>query len=353
MKKMRKIIALLLVAVFAIALMAGCAEDNAPAAPAADGAPAGAPSFVGKDIDNDTIRFAFVSISTAGVTNVSYQTAFTEQLSMYPNISMDYFDGEYNPNSQINAIQECITQKYDCIFLEPLDGQAVAPAILEAEAAGIPVITINPGTPAIHSAHVQGNDYVSGQQGAQELYKAIGDGGKYIILDCPAEAKPSTRMGTGAEDWFTQNTDWEKIDHQYIANFSLEIANTTMRDLLTKYDDIDAVYCATDDLAIGAVQAIEAAGRQGILVWGNTGYYNAFQAIKDGTMYGTSWCDVYSQIQGAVALGLYFVKTGINSVSAGFTETPVINNALIVVNQDNVDQMLPISRWEYESSYLG
>lgn len=349
MKKMRKTLALLLVAAFMLALMAGCAEDNT----AADNTTAAAAtSFVGKDIDNDEIRFAFISISTSGVTNVSYEIAFTEQLSMYPNVSMDYFDGEYNPNAQINALQECITQKYDCIFMEPLDGEAVAPSILEAEAAGIPVITINPGTSAIHSAHVQGNDYVSGQQGAQKLYEAIGDGGKYIILDCPAEAKPNTRMGTGAEDWFTANTDWEKLDHQYIANFSLEIANTTMRDLLTKYDDIDAVYCSTDDIAIGAVQAIEAAGRSGILVWGNTGYYNAFQAIADGTMYGTSWCDVYSQIQGAVALGLYFVKTGINSVSAGYTETPIINNALIPITQENVDQMLPISRWEYDSEYV-
>lgn len=349
MKKMKKIISLLLVAVFVLAFMAGCAEEGA----APEAGAAAATTFVGKNIDADPIRFAFVSISTSGVTNISYQTAFTEQLSMYPNVTMDYFDGEYNPNSQINAIQECITQKYDCIFLEPLDGQACAPAILEAEAAGIPVITINPGTPAIHSAHVQGNDYVSGQQGAQKLYEAIGDGGKYIILDCPAEAKPNTRMGTGAEDWFTANTDWEKLDHQYIANFSLEVANTTMRDLLTKYDDIDAVYCSTDDIAIGAVQAIEAAGRHGILVWGNTGYYNAFQAIADGTMYGTSWCDVYAQIQGAVSLGLYFVKTGINSVSAGFTETPIINNALMPVTAENVDQLLALSRWEYESEYLG
>ncbi len=352
MKKMRKTLALLLVVAMALVLMVGCAEE--PAADQGGDAPAatGPAALVGKDIDNDPLRFAFISISTSGVTNVSYQIAFTEQLSMYPNITMDYFDGEYNPNSQINALQECITQKYDCIFMEPLDGQAVAPSIVEAEEAGIPVITINPGTPAIHSAHVQGNDYVSGQQGAQKLYEAIGDGGKYIILDCPAEAKPNTRMGTGAEDWFTQNTDWEKLDHQYIANFSLEIANTTMRDLLTKYDDIDAVYCSTDDIAIGAVQAIEAAGRQGIKVWGNTGYYNAFQAIKDGTMYGTSWCDVYSQIQGAVALGLYFVSTGINSISAGYTETPVINNALMPVTAENVDTMLAISRWEYDSEYV-
>lgn len=340
--KMSKILAIVLVLCMCVCLMAGCGEKAE--APTDNG---GATAFTGKDIDNDPIKLAYISISSAGVTNVAVETAFAETLSMYKNVTLNYFDGEYNPTTQINAVQECITQQYDCILIEPLDGEALVSAVTEAEQAGIPVISINPGINCVHSAHIQGDDYHSGEQAAQILYEKLGGGQNYIILDCPSGAKASTRMGTGFEDWLTTNTDWTKIDHQYIDAFSMEIANTTMSDLLTKYDDIDVVYGAIDDIAIGASQAVQAAGRDGIYIFGNTGYPNGFQAIKDGAMYGTSWCDTYSEYQAVVAMALFFIKTGFTSAKAGLTETPTINCSLIGVTQENVDTIYPISRWGY------
>ena len=339
MKKTKKFIALGISLVFALTLCVGTVA---------------AAGFQGKDTNNDSVKIAFISMSTAGVTNVQYETAFAEVLAAYEdNVTFNYFDGEYNPTTQINLIQDCITQEYDAIIIEPTDGQALASATLEAEEAGIPVISINPGIECVHSGHVQGYDYAAGEQGAQYLYDALGDGKKVVILDCPAAAKASTQMGTGFEDWVTANTDWEIVAHEYIDNFSLEIANTTMRDILTANPEIDAVYGAIDDLAIGAIQAIEAAGRSddGILVWGSTGYYNAFEAIKDGTMYGTSWCDTYSEIEAAVGLTMWLVDTGITAANAGYERTPVINETMIPVTQDNVDQMLSLSRWEYTTPY--
>ena len=344
---MKKKLALILALLMLVSLFAGCGSDSG-----SGDAEASAAAFTGKDIDTEPIKLAYISLSSSGATNISVEIAFAEQLSMYENVTLTYFDGEYSPTTQNNAIQECITQKYDAIILEPCDGEALNTSVTEAEAAGIPVITVNPNVTAVHSCHIQGNDYASGVQGAQYIYAAGGETGTYIILDCPASAKASTRMGTGFEDWMTANTKWEQLDHQYIENFSQENANTTMRDLLTKYDNITAVYGATDDIAMGAVQAIQAAGRDGILVWGQTGFYNAFLAIEDGSMYGTSWCDVYAQYQSIVSTALYLVKTGITAANAGYTETPVINCALIAVTRDNVDQLLPLSRWTYESDYI-
>jgi ABC-type sugar transport system substrate-binding protein len=124
-----------------------------------------------------------------------------------------------------------------------------------------------------------------------------------------------------------------------------------MTDLLTKYPtgQIQAVYCASDDIAAGALQAIEAAGRdkEGIIIYGNVGMLPVLQAIKDGKIYGTNFSDTYAHFYTAFHMALYFIATGTTSVTAGYTATPVVYDTLIPVNKDNVDYIMQISRYPH------
>ncbi len=350
----KRILVLLMAITMIVAFLAGCAAkeeaDTGAEAPAE-----GAIALTGTDVYTEEIKLAFIPISTAGIMNEMYNTAIAEGLAMYPNVTLNVFDGQYDPTVQNSIIQDCITQGYHGIIMEGMDTEASNTAITDAETAGIPVITLNGGcATAPHTFHIQGADYEMGQQGAEYLAAACGNSGNAIILDAPAEAVANARMGTGAQEYFEQNTEMTIIDHQYIERWSTDDAVTKMSNLLTKYQDIQCVYCASDDIAIGAVQAIEAANRQdeGILVWGGTGYPSAFQAIRDGRMYGTSWCDSYSEMLTSIYACLAFIDGGVNAIDCGYTETPSVKQVMIAVTVDNIEQIYPISRWEYDSAFM-
>jgi ABC-type sugar transport system substrate-binding protein len=319
--------------------------------PAADGAsPAGGSEAVtlsGKDINNEQIKIAFIPISTAGLAVTLCEQAAEFVKGNFPNLEITFFDAQYDATTQISLVNQCVTQNFDAIVMEVSDSIAVGPAITDAEKAGIPVISMNMGTDTLHTMHIGHNSHNSGWLGGQKIAEALGNNGKAVLLDVPQELKASSFFGTGFEDYIAENTDIEIIDSQFVPGFSQEEANTIMRDLLTKHDDIDAVYCAGDDAAAGAIQAIEAAGRSGdgILVWGSCGYPSALEAIESGKLYGTCWEDVYGLSKMALNFALYFISSGINAQTAGYTSTPDIQSAFTPVTKDNVAAIKPQTHW--------
>jgi len=358
MKKTIRIIAALLIFVMIAGVLASCDKKEEPSpAPAANAGSESqaAPTVVntglpgGKDIYKDPIKISVISISTAGIVNRMYQMALHDQAINYPNIFLDFKDAEYDPSKQITLIEEAITQGYDCILLECMDPVGVNNAIERAEAAGIPVISTNSAPPsALHSLYVTGVDYSAGWKAGEELAKISGGEGTAIILDCPAEAKPGARMGTGFQEYIEQNTNIKLLELIPTENWSADNSQNAMRDMLTKYGpgEITMVYCSSGDIANGALNAIDAAGRTGeMLVWGFMGYPMELNAIKEGKMTGTMFSDTYTQYSAIFYIALNYIQIGLTSVTAGYTETPVIESPMFPVTKDNVDEIMAFSGW--------
>ena len=354
MKKTTKIIAMLLVMILAVSFIAGCESENksnsnqAAETPAA-GAPSGLPG--GKDIYNDPIKISVISISTMGIVNRIYQMALNDQALRYPNVFLDYKDAEYDPSKQITLIEEAITQGYDCILLECMDPVALNDAIVRAEQAGIPVISTNAAEPsALHSLHIAGADYSSGWRGGEELARITGGEGTALILDCPAMMKPGARMGTGFEEYIVNNTNIRLLEPAIgIENWSADNAQIAMRDMLTKYGpgEITMVYCASGDIANGAMNAIDAAGRasDNILIWGFMGYPMELEAIQAGRMVGTMFSDTYVQYSALFYMALNHIATGLTAITGGYTSTPMIEQPMYPVTRDNIADVMAVSRW--------
>jgi ABC-type sugar transport system substrate-binding protein len=350
MKRFGKLLALFLAIALIASALASCgAKDPAPSG--SDGAGTGI-ALKGKDIRADPIKIAYITLSTAGIGNRMHEVAYEEQLSYYPNVDFQFFDGEYSPDKQRSLLNECVTQKYDAVIIEAMGTEELNRAIVEAEEAGIPVITMNSGASALHTLHIEGSDYEIGYRAAEILGEAIGGSGNAILLDVPAEQKAMGRMGTGFEEGITEKfPDIKLLEKPGIENWSQENANTTMRDLLTKYPnpgDINIIYGASDDIAIGAIQAIDAAGRadEGILVFGNMGYPTGLQSVKNGSMFGTGFSDIYLEDTSSLTLALYFIATGINSISAGYASTPVISMYVPPITSDNIESYIEVSHWK-------
>jgi ABC-type sugar transport system substrate-binding protein len=341
MKNKKKVVALILAVLMMVTftMLSGCSTDQSNSGSAQSGDQAGAPAK-GKDINKDPITIAWIPLSTSGVANAITVKGFETALAAYPNIKLKIFDPQYDPSKQVTMINECITQKVDAILIEPMDPETVGKAITEAEAAGIVVMANNLQVSVPHSFGVKGSDYMAGQVGAEELCKALNDKGNIVILDAPAAQMTSTRHSLGFKEWLAQNnkTGINIIDYQNIEAWSMDNANQVMRDLLTKHGDkIDAVFAASDDLALGAVQAIQGAGKTGkILVWGCQGFPNAIQAIKDGTMYGTSRMDDYTQACSAMMTMLYILQAGIHAPDMGFAQTPIVQTGAFACKKEDL-----------------
>lgn len=363
MKKMKRVLTLTLVVLMMAALLTACTGDKATTSPAAadSAAPADSTNAAvneaagagklgnGKDIYSDEIKIAWIPLAAAGQINEVINLVFQDVVLIYPNVKIDTFDPAYNPETQISMVNEAITQGYDAIIMLPLDVAALNNVITDAEKAGIPVLTVDCGATATHTFHLQGTDYGSGQLAAEIVAEKLGKKGNFIVLDAPAAQKAIGRMGTGFIDYCAANTEMVMLEDVSIEMWSQENARTTMTDLLTKYPtgQIQAVYCASDDIAMGAYQAIEAAGRnnEGIIIYGNVGMAPVLQAIKEGKIYGTNYSDTYAHFYTVFHMALYFISTGTTAVTAGYEATPVVYDTLVPVNADNVDYIMAVSRY--------
>jgi ABC-type sugar transport system substrate-binding protein len=365
MKKTKRVLTLTLVVLMLAALLTACTGNTATTSPSAEAStpPADGTNAAvndaagsgklgqGKDIYNEEIKIAWIPLASMGQVNQVINLTFADALLIYPNVKIDTFDPMYDVSKQISMISEAITQEYDAIILLPLDVAACNDVITQAEQAGIPVLTVDCGATAVHSYHLQGTDYGSGQLAAEIVAKELNNAGNYIVLDAPAAQKAIGRMGTGFIDYMTANTQCKMLEDVSIEMWSQENARTTMTDLLTKYPagEIQAVYCASDDIAAGALQAIETAGRdkEGIIIYGNVGYLPVLQAIKDGKIFGTNFSDTYAHYYTVFHTALFLIATGTTAITAGYSATPVVYDTLIPVNKDNVDYIMQISRYPY------
>lgn len=172
-------------------------------------------------------------------------------------------------------------------------------------------------------------------------------GGKanIVLIDCPAGQVASTTFSKGFKDYIASYPDMVIIDYENCPSYSQEDAFTLMSDVLTKYDNIDAVYAISDDMAAGVIQAIEAAGRKGILVWGAGCKPSGIDNIRAGKQAGTTWPDIYTTVTVSLNSALEYVIIGVNGYELGYTETPLIVNKMELVTADNIEKIVPYTRW--------
>lgn len=348
MKNLKKIMALALALMLVFALCACGGSDNGGSGDAAaSGETLGTFAQQKKDITSETVKIWYIPMSTAMENTPVITKAMEDAVAAYENVEITTFDAQFDPNTQITLINDAITQGVDGIIVQCADATALNSVIEEAEDAGIVVFTMNIGNTASPTLFMCNSDYNAGYQAAEYLDNKLGGEGNLIILDVPAAIKETCRMGTGFEDYCDEHGCFTLLEN---VGFDTTIENgyTYMRDLLTKYDDIDLVYCTNDNQAIGAYQAIKEAGREGdgIILFGYEGQPAALDAIKQGNIYGTSYSDPYYESFVQTCMMLYCIQTGINSNVLGYEYTPFIELGTTIVTADNIDEIIASTHWD-------
>jgi ribose transport system substrate-binding protein len=190
-----------------------------------------------------------------------------------------------NVEEQIRQMEDAITSKMDAIIVVPSDSKGIVPGIDKANRAGIPVFTSN--TRAF-GGKVIGFAGAPNEEAAYFVAKAfletLGGKGNVIILEGVPGAQTAIDRKTGVDRAVKEFPNVKVLASQ-TAKFSRVEGMRVMENLLQKFSKIDAVISVNDEMALGAIEAIDAARKlKEIKVAGFDGNNDALKSISEGRM---------------------------------------------------------------------
>ncbi|MEB3102463.1 ABC transporter substrate-binding protein [Ferviditalea candida] len=211
-----------------------------------------------------------------------------------------YTDAQGDTAKQLSDVEDMIARGVNYIILSPREFEGLAPALDAAKKAGIPVILVDrkaKGTAGQDYLTYIGSNFIEeGKRAGEWLAQVTGGKAKIVELTGTAGASVAIDRKAGFEQAIKPYKDMEIIASQ-TGNFSQAEGQKVMENLLQSYGDkITAVYAHNDGMAIGAINAIEAAGKvpgKDIIIVSVDGTKDALQAIIDGKMGATVECSPF------------------------------------------------------------
>lgn len=254
------------------------------------------------------------------------------------NVELIEADGQGKAENQISQVENFIARRLDVIILNPYSMEDCKPAVEAANKANIPILTVNNlvanqdkcvtfvGSDAVESGRIQ-MDYA---------VKRIGGKGNIVILHGPIGHDAEIGRRKGAQEILDKYPD-VKVIFEQSGNWSREEGETITEVWLQSGKHIDAVVAQNDEMALGALKAIEnVKGSNDILVFGIDAISDALQSISDDRMAGTVFQDAKGQGAGAIEAAVRIAK--------GLKVERTIYIPYMLVTKDNLNQYLIGSR---------
>lgn len=274
--------------------LAGCkgqgsdnASGNAPA-----NAPGEAPATAAKKL---VVGFSQVGAESA------WRTAETNSIrgeAEKRGIELKFADAQGKQANQIMAIRSFIAQKVDAIVIAPVVETGWEPVLREAQAASIPVVLVDRGIEvsdeSLYTTLIASDFVEEGRMAAAWLAEKLGGKGKIVELQGTTGSAPAIDRKKGFEEGLQAHPDMVILKSQ-TADFTRAKGKEVMEAFIkSDKDQIDAVYAHNDDMALGAIQALEEAGMnpgKDVIVISIDGVKEAFEAMVAGTLNATVECN--------------------------------------------------------------
>lgn len=194
-------------------------------------------------------------------------------------------DSQDDSATEMSNVEDLITQKVDLIMINPTDSDTVGSAVTAANEAKIPVITLDRAANSGEViAHIASDNAAGGEMAGKYIADQLGGKGKVVELQGIPGASAARDRGEGFHKAIA-GTDIEVVASQ-TANFDRAQGLSVMENILQAQPEINAVFAHNDEMALGAVEAIKASGRD-IMVVGFDATEDALTAVKGGDMAAT------------------------------------------------------------------
>ena len=221
------------------------------------------------------------------------------------------FSHEDDAFRQSQLIDTAIARNAAAIILDNAGADASAAAIQKARLAGVPVFLIDReiNVRGVAAAQIVSNNHQGAALGAEAFVDAMGGAGAFVELVGKESDTNAMIRSRGYHDVIDQYPALRMVGRQS-ANWSQSEAFTVMQSLLQAHPELKGVIAGNDTMAMGALAALESAGRRDVVIVGFDGSNDVRDAIISGRIKATVLQPAYRQAQYAVELADRFLKSG-------------------------------------------
>ncbi len=218
-------------------------------------------------------------------------------------------DAQRSAERQVQQVESFIAQKVDAIILNPCEVEASSPAVDKALAAGIPIINVNSETRTAPTAFVGSRDEDAGRIAMEYIAKRLGGKGQVVMMQGFMGQAGQIKRDAGAREVLAKNPGLQLIAVQ-TAEWDRAQGMSLMENWIQSYGDrISAVFAQNDEMAMGAVIALEQAKRKDkVIVVGVDAIADARAAVRDGRLDATVFQDAKGQGGTAVEIAVKIIR---------------------------------------------
>ncbi|MDD3820692.1 MAG: substrate-binding domain-containing protein [Spirochaetales bacterium] len=171
------------------------------------------------------------------------------------------------------------------ILINPCNSDAAKTMVEKAAKAGIPVISVDRGVNGAEVlSHIASDNVAGGVLAGQELLALVGEGAKVVELEGIPGASAAVDRGKGFNEAVVGKLN---VVARQPADFNRDKGFTVMQNIIQANKDIRGVFAHNDEMALGAIKALEAAGLKDVIVIGFDAVDDAVAAVKAGNMKAT------------------------------------------------------------------
>ncbi|MFC4075934.1 ribose ABC transporter substrate-binding protein RbsB [Salinithrix halophila] len=270
---MRKIGSWVMVGLLVLGLLAGCSSKSA---------------LEPSDKEQGKDQSMTIGLSISTLNNPFFVTLRegAEKAAKEAGAKLIVTDAQNDTAQQANDVEDLIQKKVDILLINPTDSKAVAAAIESANQADIPVITVDrEAEKGKVRSHIASDNVEGGKMAGDLILNKIDGKGKIVELEGIPGTSAARDRGKGFHKAVDNKGGVEVVASQP-ANFDRAKGLSVMENILQSKKDIQAVFAHNDEMALGALQAIQSA-KKDILVVGFDATDDAVKAVEKGNLAAT------------------------------------------------------------------
>ncbi len=247
-------------------------------------------------------------------------------------IELHITDAQDDPAIQMKDIENLITKHPDAIIIDTCDSDAIVSSVEACNDAGIPVFTMDResnGGDVV--AHIGYDAVKSGKIAGQFLVDELHGKGNIVEIQGIMGTNVAKNRSEGFNSVMKENPDMKIVATQ-VANFDRAQAMSVMENILQANRKIDGLYCANDEMLLGALEAIEAAGRlDEITMIGCDAIDETIEVIKNG------------KVEATIAEPPFFLGKAILNTAYDYLQGKEVEKSVILDNElvtkENVNEI--------------
>jgi inositol transport system substrate-binding protein len=266
-------------------------------------------SFPARAADKVKIGVAMALFDDVWLTNV--RDAMTKWAKSHPDVELTIVDGNNDSAKQTGQVENFLAQGMNAVVILPVDTAATGPMTKAVVKAGKPLFYVNrkPSNLPKGVVYCGSNSIEAGIMNMEELGKAMGGKGNLVILMGELSNEAAIGRTDGIKKTAKEKFPDIKVVREQTGNWKRDLGKTIMENWLASGQEINGVASNNDEMALGALQAIKAAGKLGkIPVGGTDGSHDALESMGKGELNNTVFQDPVGQGEEAVNGAYLLVK---------------------------------------------